>query len=180
MTRGGHLGKMGRDAQGGDAGPYPGDVHRRPEDTSYSYYLAEAEAAARALAMELVPAGIEGVSDLESSIEALARVPGGALIVMPDLTTAAHGDVIVALAARHRLPASMPSATSSRGLMSYGTDRVAETREAASYLDRILRGAAPGDLPVQTPTKFETAVNLKTAKAWTGRCRRPSCLAPTR
>ena len=138
-----------------------------PKTTTYGYYLAEAEAAARAHALELVPAAIESVSDLESSIEGLAREPGGGLIVVPDLTTAAHGDVIVALAARHRVPAvyAFSYLVAGGGLMSYSTDRVAEMRQAASYVDRILRGAAPGDLPVQTPTKFETAVNLKTAKA---------------
>ena len=87
--------------------------------------------------------------------------------MVPDLTTSAHGDVIVALAARHRVPAvyAFSYLVAGGGLLSYGTDRVAEMRQAASYLDRILRGAAPGDLPVQAPTKFETAVNLKTAKA---------------
>src|SRR5215204_1113826 len=138
-----------------------------PKTTTYGYYLAEAEVAARAHALELVPAAIESVFDLESSIEAFAREPGGALIVVPDLTTSVHGHVIVALAARHRVPAvyAFSYLVTGGGLMSYGTDRVAEMRLAASYLDRILRGAAPGDLPVQTPTKFETAVNLKTAKA---------------
>jgi putative ABC transport system substrate-binding protein len=134
---------------------------------TYDYYLSAAEAAARALALELVPARIENVSDIERSIEVFAREPDGALVVAPDLTTAAHGDLIVALAARHRLPAvyAFSYLVAAGGLMSYGTDRVAEMRQAASYVDRILRGAAPGDLPVQTPTKFETSVSLKTAKA---------------
>jgi putative tryptophan/tyrosine transport system substrate-binding protein len=133
----------------------------------YDYYLFAAEAAARALALELVPARIESVADIERSIEGFARVPDGALVVAPDLTTAAHDDLIVALAARQRLPAVYVFSylITAGGLMSYGTDRVTEMRQAASYVDRILRGAAPGDLPVQTPTKFETAVNLKTAKA---------------
>jgi putative ABC transport system substrate-binding protein len=134
---------------------------------TYAYYLSGADAAARALALELMPARMESVSDLERSLEAFARVPGGGLVVAPDLTTAAYGDDIVALAGRHGLPAvyAFSYLVAAGGLMSYGTDRVAEMRQAASYLDRILRGAAPADLPVQTPTKFETAINLRTAKA---------------
>jgi putative ABC transport system substrate-binding protein len=138
-----------------------------PNITTYGYYMSAAEVASRALALELVPARIESISDIEHFIEVFARRPDGGLLVAPDLTTAAHGDLIVALAARHRLPAvyAFSYLVAAGGLMSYGTDRVAEMRQAASYVDRILRGAAPGDLPVQTPTKFETAVNLKTAKA---------------
>jgi putative ABC transport system substrate-binding protein len=138
-----------------------------PNITTYGYYISAAEVASRALALELVPARIESISDIEHFIEVFARRPDGGLLVAPDLTTAAHGDLIVALAARHRLPAvyAFSYLVAAGGLMSYGTDRVAEMRQAASYVDRILRGAAPGDLPVQTPTKFETAVNLKTAKA---------------
>ena len=137
-----------------------------PKTTTYGYYLSGVEAAARALGLELVRAEIESVSDLESSISAFAREPGGALIVAPDLTTSAHGNVIIALAAQHRVPAVYAFSYLVAGgeLMSYGTDPFAEMRQAASYLDRILRGAAPGDLPVQTPTNFETAVNLKAAK----------------
>jgi putative ABC transport system substrate-binding protein len=114
-----------------------------------------------------MPARVESESDLERSIGDFAREPGGALVVAPDLTTSVHGNVIVALAALHRVPAvyAFSYLVAAGGLMSYGTDRVAEMRQAASYVDRILRGAAPGDLPVQTPTKFETAVNLKAAKA---------------
>jgi len=138
-----------------------------PNITTYGYYMSAAEVASRALALELVPARIESISDIEHFIEVFARRPDGGLLVAPDLTTAAHGDLIVALAARHRLPAvyAFSYLVAAGGLMSYGTDRVAEMRQAASYVDRILRGAAPGDLPVQTPTKFETAVNLRTAKA---------------
>jgi len=138
-----------------------------PKTTTYGYYLAAAEAAARTLALDLMPARVESESDLERSIGDFAREPGGALVVAPDLTTSAHGNVIVAIAALHRVPAvyAFSYLVAAGGLMSYGTDRVAEMRQAASYVDRILRGAAPGDLPVQTPTKFETAVNLKAAKA---------------
>lgn len=138
-----------------------------PKFGTYDYYFRAAEGAAKTLDLELTPARIERVSEIEHSIEAFARIPNGALVVPPDLTTASHGKLIVELAARHRLPAvyAFSYLVASGGLMSYGTDRVAEMRQAVSYVDRILRGAAPGELPVQTPTKFETAVNLKTAKA---------------
>src|SRR5215213_7911375 len=87
--------------------------------------------------------------------------------VLVSVAAAAHGDLIVSLATKHGLRAvyAFSYLVAAGGLMSYGTDRVAEMRQAASYVDRILRGAAPGDLPVQTPTKFETVVNLKAAKA---------------
>jgi putative ABC transport system substrate-binding protein len=138
-----------------------------PKVGTYEYYLRAAEAATKELNLELVSAYIESRSDIEAVIDGFARVHGGALVVPPDLTTAAHADLIVALAARHRLPAvyAFSYIVAAGGLMSYGTDRIAEMRQAVSYVDRVLRGAAPGDLPVQTPTKFETAVNLKTAKA---------------
>src|SRR5215204_2230963 len=135
--------------------------------TTYDYYLSGAQAAARALSVELVPTGVESVSEIERSIASFSGVLGCGLVVAPDLTTSVHGNIIVALAARHRLPAvyAFSYLVAAGGLMSYGTDRVAEMRLAATYVDRILRGAAPGDLPVQTPTKFETVVNLKTAVA---------------
>jgi putative ABC transport system substrate-binding protein len=134
---------------------------------TYGYYLQGVAAAASTLALDLVPTRIEDPAGIERAVEDFARAPDGALVVAPDLTTAAHFRVIVAQAARHRLPAvyAFGYMVAAGGLMSYGTDRVAEMRQAASYVDRILRGAAPGDLPVQTPTKFETAVNLKTARA---------------
>jgi putative ABC transport system substrate-binding protein len=138
-----------------------------PKFTTYDYYLGAAEAAARSLALDLVPVRIESAAEIEQAVEVFARAPNGALVVAPDLTTATHGPVIVARAARHRLPAvyAFGYLVAAGGLMSYGTDRVAEMRQAASYVDRILRGAAASELPVQTPTKFETTVNLKTAKA---------------
>jgi putative ABC transport system substrate-binding protein len=96
-----------------------------------------------------------------------ARVPKGGLVLPPDPSTIFHRDLIIALAARHRLPAvySGRHFVAAGGLMSYGIDRIDEFRQAATYVDRILRGANPGELPVQAPTKYETTVNLKTAKA---------------
>jgi putative tryptophan/tyrosine transport system substrate-binding protein len=104
---------------------------------------------------------------IERAIEELARSPNNGLILPPDASTVLHRDLIVALAARHRLPAlyALKTFVAAGGLMSYGTDQNDLFRLGASYVDRILRGDKPADLPVQAPTKFETTVNLKTAKA---------------
>ena len=133
----------------------------------YGYYEPAADAVAPSLAIELVPMHVETAADIERAIESFARVPNGGLLVPPDLTATLHRDLIIALAARHRLPAVYQARfwAAAGGLMSYGADRVAEHRHAAYYVDRILRGANPADLPVQAPTKFETTLNLKTAKA---------------
>jgi putative ABC transport system substrate-binding protein len=138
-----------------------------PKFSTYQYYLDGARTAATALGLELVPARLATPGEIEQAIDAFARSPHGALVVAPDLTTAVHGPLIVTLAARHRLPAvyAFGYLVAAGGLMSYGTDRVAEMRQAATYLDRILHGAVPGDLPVQTPVKFETTINLKSARA---------------
>jgi len=94
-------------------------------------------------------------------------VPNGGLVLPPDITTFANRDLIVTRAAQHRLPAVYSSRewVAAGGLMSYGTDFIVLFRQAASYVDRILRGANPADLPVQAPTKYETIINLKTARA---------------
>jgi ABC-type uncharacterized transport system substrate-binding protein len=134
----------------------------------YDYYLRAAEAAASSLAIELVLSPIEDATpDIERAIESFARGPNGGLVVPPGSTTNLYSDLIIALAARHRLPAVYSASffVVAGGLMSYGNDRVADFRQAASYVDRILKGTKPADLPVQQPTKFETSVNLKTAKA---------------
>ena len=134
---------------------------------SYDYFLRSTEALAPSLAIELVPSPVENAADIERAIESFARVPDGGLVLPPDATTTVHRDLIIALAARHRLPAVYPLRVfvAAGGLMSYGTDQVDMFRQAASYVDRILRGDKPADLPVQAPTKYETVVNLKTAKA---------------
>jgi len=138
-----------------------------PKTTSFDYFVQSAQATATSLAIELVPAHVDTSADIERSIEAFARVPDGGLVLPPDSTTIAHRDLVIALAARHRLPAVYPIQlfVAAGGLMSYGTDQNDMFRLAASYIDRILRGDKPADLPAQAPTKFETAVNLKTAKA---------------
>jgi len=137
------------------------------QTTSYDYFLQSGKAAAPSLAIDLVTSHVETAADIERAIEAFARVPNSGLVLPPDATTVVHRDLIIALAARHRVPAVYPlhAFVVAGGLMSYGTDQNDLFRLAASYVDRILRGDKPTDLPVQAPTRFETAVNLKTAKA---------------
>ena len=138
-----------------------------PEIKTYEFYLRAAQTPATALAIELVPRPVKSAAEITNVLEEFARVPDSGLIVPPDVFTVSHGDLIIALAAQHRLPAvyAFGNLVSAGGLMSYGTDRVDEMRQAASYIDRILRGDNPADLSVQAPTKFETVVNLKTATA---------------
>jgi putative ABC transport system substrate-binding protein len=138
-----------------------------PKVTSYQYFLKSAEATAPALGIDLTDSPVQTAADIERAIEALTRSPNTGLILPPDASTVAHRDLIVALAARHRLPAvyALKTFVAAGGLMSYGTDQNDLFRLAASYVDRILRGDKPADLPVQAPTRFETTVNLKTAKA---------------
>ncbi len=105
-------------------------------------------------------------ADIERVIAAVAGMPNSAMVVLPESTTTFNSNLIIALAARYRLPAVYNLSPGPRGgLMSYGIVAADHYRQAALYVDRILRGAKPGDLPVQTPTKYETALNRKTAKA---------------
>jgi len=135
--------------------------------TYYDYYLQAAEAAAPSVGIEPVPTLVENATDIERAIGSFASAPNGGLVLIPDVAATVHRDLIIALAARHRLPAVYPSRifVAAGGLMSYGNDFVDMFRQAASYVDRILRGDKPADLPVQAATKFETIINLKTAKA---------------
>jgi len=134
----------------------------------YQFYLRPAQAAASSLGTELVLAAINNVpTEIEQAIAAFARVPNGALVLAPDTNTNLHRDLIIRLAARHHLPAVYSDRlfVTAGGLMCYSTDRADQFRTAASYIDRILRGAKASDLPVQAPTKYQTVVNLKTARA---------------
>jgi len=135
--------------------------------TAYDYFVQAATAAAVALPMELVPSRVGNAAEIERAIESFARMPNGGLLMPPDSLTITHRDLIIMLAARHRLPAvyGFRVFVTDGGLMSYGIDPVGMYRQSASYVDRILRGANPTDLPVEAPTKYQTVLNLKTAKA---------------
>jgi putative ABC transport system substrate-binding protein len=136
-------------------------------ETAASTFMPSLETAARSLKVEPTIAAVHSDVEIETAIIALAREPGGGLVVLPDTFTAVHRAPIISAAARNNVPAVYGSSPSARdgGLLSYGPDLVDLYRRAASYIDRILRGAKPGDLPVQFPTRFEMIVNRKTAKA---------------
>jgi putative ABC transport system substrate-binding protein len=138
-----------------------------PETAPYAEYYLNPFKAAASLAVEAIAAPVRDASELETVIAAQARLPNSGLVVMPDTFTSAHRTQITALATRYRLPAIYPFRFFAElgGLLSYGNDRRDVFRRAASYADRILKGAKPSELPVQAPVKFELVVNLKTAKA---------------
>jgi putative ABC transport system substrate-binding protein len=131
------------------------------------YWLNPFKAAAASFAVQAIVAPVHDKSELESVVVAQAREPNGGLIVMPDTFTTGHRSEITSLAARYRLPAVYPYRVFAEfgGLLSYGDDLTDNFRRAASYADRILKGAKPSELPVQAPVKFELVINLKTAKA---------------
>ena len=133
----------------------------------YGYFLPTAKTIASSIGMEIVPLPITNGDDIKRSIEAFARAPTGGLLLPNDTTAEENRDLIIALAARYRMPAvyAFRDFVTAGGLMYYGTDLVTQFRRAASYVDRVLRGTNPADLPVEAPTKYETVLNLKTAKA---------------
>jgi putative tryptophan/tyrosine transport system substrate-binding protein len=132
-----------------------------------SYYLPSSEAAAQSLKVEFITAPVHTDAEIEMAITSLGREPGGGLIFPPDGFTNVHRAQIMLAAVRNNLPSVFGDIVlaGAGGLLSYGPDPVDIYRRSASYIDRILRGANPADLPVQLPTKFVTAINLKTAKA---------------
>jgi putative ABC transport system substrate-binding protein len=131
------------------------------------YYMTPFKAAAASFGVEAIAAPVRDPSELESVVAALAREPNGGLIVMPDIFLTAYRVEITSLVARYRVPAVYPFRLFAEvgGLLSYGNDQVDNYRRAATYADRILKGAKPSELPVQAPVKFELVINLKTAKA---------------
>ncbi|MFZ2080068.1 MAG: ABC transporter substrate-binding protein [Xanthobacteraceae bacterium] len=133
----------------------------------YKYYLLTAETLSHSLGIELVPTLVGNAAEIERAIEIFAVGSKGGLIIPPDISNVTRRDLIIALAARYRLPAVYNNRVfvDDGGLMSYGVNFVDMCRQAAPYIDRILRGDKPADLPVQAATKFETILNLKTAKA---------------
>ncbi len=137
-----------------------------PRTSAFDYFLQSAKAVAPSLAIDLVPTPVDNAADIERAIKTFAREPNGGLVLPPDTSTVVHRNLIIALAAQHRLPAvyAIRVFVAAGGLMCYGTDFVDLYRQAASYVDRILRGAKPADLPVQAPTKYELVINIKAAK----------------
>jgi putative ABC transport system substrate-binding protein len=138
-----------------------------PQTAGYvgSYYRAPFEAAARSLKVEPITAPVRSDLEIETSITSLGREPGGGLVFPPDTFTTLHRASIILLAAQNNVPAVYSSVfVRDGGLLSYSPDRVDMYRRSASYVDRILRGEKPADLPVQLPIKFQMAINLKTAK----------------
>jgi ABC-type uncharacterized transport system substrate-binding protein len=142
-------------------------VLRDPAVASGIGQVAAIQAVAPSLGMELRPVDVRDAGEIERAVTAFARVPNGGLIATASALTMGHSDMIISLANRHRLPAVywnrrfIPGG----GLISYGPDTIDPFRRAAGYVDRILKGDKPGDLPVQAPTKYELVINLKTAKA---------------
>jgi putative ABC transport system substrate-binding protein len=139
-----------------------------PTATFIQAYLSPFKAAAASVGVEAIVAPVNGVPELQSQVTTQAREPNSGLVVIPDTFTQAHLAEIAALAARYRVPAVYWSRSFAEigGLISYGPYLVDEFRRAASYLDRILKGEKPSNLPVQAPVKFELVINLKTAKAF--------------
>jgi len=138
-----------------------------PEITANVAFMRAGEASSAALEMAVSGAGVRNDADLQRVLTEFAQEPSGGIIVTPSPLTATRRAVIIELAARLRLPAiySFRFYAESGGLLSYGIDQTELVREAASYVDRILRGANPVDLPVQLPTKYQLVINIKTAKA---------------
>jgi ABC-type uncharacterized transport system substrate-binding protein len=138
-------------------------------DTSphYYVYLRSFEAVPRSIAAEVAAAPVRDTAEIEEAIAKLGREPGSGLIVPPDAFTLVHHQLLIRLAQQHRVPAvyAYRIYIAQGALMSYGPDPYDNFRRSASYVDRIFKGAKPADLPVQQPTKFELAINLKTAKA---------------
>jgi putative ABC transport system substrate-binding protein len=142
-------------------------VLRDPAIASGIGQFGAIQALAPSLGMELSPIDIRDAGEIERAVTAFARALNGGLIVTGSVAAIVHRDLIATLAARHRLPAVYPGrySVTAGGLISYGPDLVDQYRRAAGYVDRILRGEKPADLPVQAATKFELVINLKTAKA---------------
>jgi putative ABC transport system substrate-binding protein len=131
------------------------------------FYMPSIKATASSVAVDVSDAPLHAKEEIEGVIAAQARTPGGGIIAMPDPFTNTNRELIIALAARYRIPTIFydPLYAELGGLISYGTDFAELFRQAAEYIDRVLKGAKPGELPIQQPTKYELVINLKTAKA---------------
>jgi putative ABC transport system substrate-binding protein len=142
-------------------------VLRNPDNRAGTGEFAAIQSMAQSLGVELRPVDTRDAREIERAVVAFARSPNSGLIVTPSATTGGNRDLIVTLAAKHKLPAVYAdrSDITGGGLISYGVDRVDQFRGAARYIDRILKGEKPADLPVQAPTKYMLAINVKAAKA---------------
>ena len=142
-------------------------VLRDPDITSGIGQFAVIQSAAPSLGMDVRPVNVRIPKEIERAVTAFARSANSGLVVTGSGLAAIHRDLIITLAARHKLPAVYARRlfVTEGGLISYGPDRVDQSRQAATYVDRILKGEKPADLPVQAPTKYELTINLKTAKA---------------
>ena len=137
------------------------------EDPAWEGYLRTVEIAAPPLGVEIFPAAVRDAAGIAHAIEEIARKLDGGLLVQPTSLTTVNHEMIISLAARYRLPSVYPLRLFAigGGLMAYGANNIDQYRRAATYVDRILKGEKPGDLPVQQPTKFELVINLNTAKS---------------
>ena len=142
-------------------------VLRDPAIASGIGQFGAVQAVAPSLGVELTPVDVREAPQIEHTVTSFARSPNGGLIVTPSPSASRHRDLIIALAARYRLPAvyAWRYFVTAGGLICYGPDSIDEYRQAAGYVDRILKGEKPADLPVQAPTKYELVINLTTAKA---------------
>jgi putative ABC transport system substrate-binding protein len=143
-------------------------VLKDPTNPAGSAEFAAIQTAAQSFRMEVSPLDSRRDADeIERAVAAFARSPNGALILVPNASISVRSDLIITIAARHKLPVIYPFRymVTSGGLMSYGPDVVDQCRQAAGYVDRILKGEKPADLPIQAPTKYELVINLKTARA---------------
>jgi putative tryptophan/tyrosine transport system substrate-binding protein len=141
-------------------------VLRDPTNPAGTAQFGAIQAVAPSLGLEITPINVRDAGEVERAVAAFARSANGGLVVTGSASATAHRNLIITLAARYKLPAVYANryAVTNGGLISYGTDLVDQFRQAASYVDRILKGEKPADLPVQAPTKFELVINLKTAK----------------
>jgi putative tryptophan/tyrosine transport system substrate-binding protein len=137
-----------------------------PQNLAMTPYLEAVKAAAPTFGISLTLGDVRNANEIERAIKSFAQQPNGGLIVLPNAVTLLHRELIIGLAAQHKLPAiyGYRLFTKSGGFISYGVDLVDQYRRAASYVDLILKGAKPGDLPIQLPTKYDLIINLKTAK----------------
>jgi putative tryptophan/tyrosine transport system substrate-binding protein len=142
-------------------------VIHNPENQTWPGQRRAIEAVVPSAGVQVILAGVHDAAEIEHAIAGLASEPNGGVMVLPVVVNKVHRELILTLAAKHNMPAVYPdrSFATGGGLLSYGIDTIDLYRRAAHYIDRILRGEKPGDLPIQVPTKFELVINLKTARA---------------